>query len=173
MKTIFRCRAHFRRDRGRSTTRRGRSTATPGSPPGRTSPSTCTRPSPHPTSPSLRSVNKTGDHGWWIWQCALVFGSGHANVHIWGAGGLFTHPASPKLKRARPHWLRPPNACGAHPRPIVACNLDTRGGYGTSIEEQTEQKQNSTLEKILKSFFDRGFWRCANQKLNFKQYISL
>ena len=76
MKTIFRYRALFRRDPGRSTTRPGRSTGTSGCPPGRTSPSTSTRPSPHPTSPSLRSVNKTGDHGEsgvWFWACKCPY----------------------------------------------------------------------------------------------------
>ena len=34
---------------------------TSGSPPGKTFPSTCTRRSPHLTSPNLRSVNKSGD----------------------------------------------------------------------------------------------------------------
>ena len=67
-------------------------------------------------------------------QSQLVLG--HANVHMGTGRGLFTSAASPKLKREAA-VVRPPNACDAQPRPIVACNLDStpRGDMAPSKTE--------------------------------------
>ena len=151
MKTIFRYRALFRRDPGRSTTRPGRSTGTSGCPPGRTSPSTSTRPSPHPTSPNLRSVNKTGDHGEsgvWFWACKCPY------MRSWR---LVYPPGFSEVEASEATLMRPPNACDAHPRPIVACNLDTRRNMAPGLKNQLSQNLNSTLEKIHECVFDQGF----------------
>ena len=96
------------------------------------------------SSPHLSKL-KVSQQNWWWWR---MFGSGHANVHMRETEACLSTAASPKSKRARPHCLRPPNARNAHPRPIVACNLDTRRRYGTWLEEQTEPNQKSTLKKI-------------------------
>ena len=79
---------------------------TSGSPPGKTFPSTCTRRSPHLTSPNLRSVNKSGDDhspsgngnvlsksamgqalGVWFCACKCPYG---------GRQGLFTPSRLPR-----------------------------------------------------------------------------
>ena len=92
-----------------------------------------------------------------------VFGSGHANVHMGKAEACLPIEASPKLKRARPQCLRPPNARNLEmwhrtqrtnqtkPRsrnasdplmpvmPILGlCNFDTQEKYATKLEAQTK-----------------------------------
>ena len=112
---------------------------------------------------SKLKVSQQNWWSWWIWR--LVLGM-QMSIYEELEACLPTRLLRSWSERGH-HWLRPPNACDAHPRPIVACNLDTRRGYGISIEAKFDFGKDS------QKFFDRGFWPCFNLKLNLKNYISL